>query len=133
MFDIVYDETHHANIHRCCARIVDILYISRLSRKLRKYIEHCSLCQITQIKRYRLYDELMSIKSSSKLFYTLVMNFIVVLFDELDIILSVICKFSRRIILISDKDVVVQLCSTIRADLPALAACLTWQPKTRNV
>ena len=30
-------------------------------------------------------------------------------------------------------DVMVQLCSTIRVGLPTLVACLTWQPKTRNV
>ena len=105
MFRIIYDEIYYADIHRCYARIVDILYVSRLFRKLRKYIEYYSLCQITQIKRYRSYDEFISINSLFKFFYTLVINFIAVLFNELDMILSVICKFSRRITLISDKSI----------------------------
>ena len=44
MFRIAHDEIHHVDIHRCYARIVDILYVSRLFRKLRKYIERYSLC-----------------------------------------------------------------------------------------
>ena len=105
MFRLAHDETQHSSIYRYYAHIVDILYISRLFKKLRQYVEHCLLCQTTQIKRHKSYDELTSIKLSSRSFHTLIMNFIVVLLDELDIILSIICKFSRRIILILDKSI----------------------------
>ena len=103
IFRLVHDENHHFEIHRSYNRISSILYISRLFKKIRKYIEHCSICQLAQTKRHRLYDELMSIISTSRFFHIIAIDFIFVLFDELNIIMFVTCKHFRKTSLILDK------------------------------
>ena len=103
VFRLIHDENVHADIHRCFNRIVDILYISKLNNKIRRYIEHCFDCQLTQIKRHRSYDELMLITSSSHSFHIIAMNFIVTLSNELNSVLTVTCKFFKKITLIIDK------------------------------
>ena len=104
IFRLAHDENHHFEVHRSYDRISSILYISRLFRKIRKYIEHCSICQLAQTKRHRFYDELMSIISTSRLFHIIAIDFILVLSDELNIIMFVICKHFRRTSLIFDKE-----------------------------
>ena len=103
VFRLIHDENAHAGIHRCFNRIIDIFYIFKLNKKIRRYIEHCLDCQLTQIKRHRSYDELMSITSSSHSFHIIAMNFIVILSSELNSVLTVTCKFFRKIVLIIDK------------------------------
>ena len=104
IFRLVHDENHHSEVHRNYDRISSILYISRLFRKIKKYIEHCSICQLAQTKRHRFYDELMSIISTSRLFHTIAIDFILVLSDELNITMFVICKHFKRTSLILDKE-----------------------------
>ena len=103
IFQLAHDVNQHSDVHRCYERIASTLYVSRLSRKIRRYIEHCSVCQLTQIKRHRLYDELNSIVSFSTSFHIIIMDFIFVLPSDLDALLIVICKYSRRVTLIVDK------------------------------
>ena len=103
VFKLIYDDNTYTNIHKYYNRLVKTLFISRLLRKIRRYIEYCSSCQLTQIKRYRSYEKLMSIVSSSYSFHIITMNFILILFDNLNVVLIVIDKFSRRIIFIIDK------------------------------
>ena len=105
IFRFAHDENQHFDVHRCYDRIANTLYVSRFFRKLRKYIEHCFQCQLTQIKRHRFYDELNSIISSSTSFNTITMNFILILSNELNTLFIVICKYSRRIILIANKEI----------------------------
>ena len=103
IFRLIHDENAHARIYKCFDRVVEIFYVFKLFKKIRRYIEHCFNCQLTQIKRHKSYDELMSIISSSYSFHTIVMNFIVILSNELNSIFIVTCKFFKRIILIIDK------------------------------
>ena len=105
IFRFVHDENHHFEIHRNYDRISNILYIFRLFKKIRKYIEHCSICQLTQTKRHKFYDEFMSIISTSRFFHIIAIDFILVLFDELNIIMFVICKHFRKTSLIFDKEI----------------------------
>ena len=105
IFRLAHDENHHFEVHRNYDEISSILYIFRLFRKIKKYIEHCSICQLTQTKRHKLYDELMSIISTSQFFHTIAIDFILVLSDELNIIMFVICKHSRKTSLIFDKEI----------------------------
>ena len=105
IFRLAHDENQHFDVHRCYERIASILYVFRLFRKFRKYIEHCFQCQLTQIKRHRLYDELNSIISFSTSFHTIAMNFILTLSNELNTLFIVICKYSRRIILVANKKI----------------------------
>ena len=105
IFRLIHDENVHVEIHRYFVRITDIFYVFRLFKKIRRYIEHCFNCQLIQIKRHRSYDELMSIISSSHLFHIVIMNFIVILFNELNFVFIVTCKFFKKIILIIDKTI----------------------------
>ena len=103
MYRLIHDNAVHVDIHRCYNRLTNIFYISRLFRKLKRYIKHCFNCQLNQIKRHRSYDELIFIKFSSYSFYIIVINLIFDLSNNLNVILIVIDKFSRRIFTISDK------------------------------
>ena len=103
IFKLIHDDNAYTSIHKYYNRLIKTLFISRLSRKIRRYIEYCSSCQLTQIKQHRLYEKLMSIVSSSYSFHIIAINFILILFDNLNIVLIVIDKFSRRIIFIIDK------------------------------
>ena len=104
IFRLVHDENYHFEIHRNYDKISNILYISRLfKKKIRKYIKHCSICQLIQTKRHKSYDEFMSIISTSRFFDIITIDFIFVLFNELIIIMFVICKHSRKTSLIFDK------------------------------
>ena len=103
VFKLIYDDNAYTSIHKCYNRLVRTLFISRLLRKIRRYIKHCLNCQLTQIKQYRLYEKLIFIVSSLYFFHIIIMNFILTLFKNLNIVLTIIDKFSRRIIFIIDK------------------------------
>ena len=99
------DQNYHSKIHRCYDRIFNTLYIFRFSRKIKKYIEHCFICQLAQIKRHRFYEKLMFIIFVSRSFHIIVIDFILIMFDEMNIVMFAICKHSRRISLIFDKNI----------------------------
>ena len=106
---LIHDENSHVEHHRIYVRIVKFVYIRHLSRKLTVYIRHCSFCQLNQTKRHQSYDELMSLSTSCQSFHTIVMNFILALSRRIrenrkyDCALTIICKFSRRLIIVSNK------------------------------
>jgi hypothetical protein len=81
-------------------------YIRDLIKTLRAYIRNCSQCLQIQIKRHRSWENLQSIHSSSISFHTITMNFILSLSkikEEVDCVLSMIDKFTKRVMLISEK------------------------------
>ena len=103
VFELAHDKNQHSEAHRCFQRINDTLFIFRLSRKIRVYIDHCSKCQLNQTKRHKSYEELMSIVSSSISFHTIAMNFVLAILENLDILLTITCKFSKRLTIIQEK------------------------------
>ena len=105
IFKLTYDSNQHAKIIRFYAHIVETLYIFKLSKKLKVYITHCLICQLNQIKRHKLYKELMSVICSSISFHTIVMNFILTISEknDFDTLLTIICKYSKKITIISEK------------------------------
>ena len=103
IFRLIHDENQHSKVHRYYDRIINTIYIFRFSRKIKRYIEHCSTCQLTQTKRHRSYEELMFITFSSRSFYIIIIDFILIMFDEMNTVMSTTCKHSRRISLIFDK------------------------------
>ena len=103
IFKLTHDRNQHSSATRCFHRIRESIFISRLSKKLRTYIDHCSQCQLNQTKRHKFYEELMSIIFSSISFHTVAMNFIMTISDNFDTLLTIICKFSKRITIISRK------------------------------
>ena len=103
VFKLIYDDNTYTSIHKYYNQLMKTLFISRLSRKIRRYIKYCSNYQLTQIKQYRSYEKLIFIVSSSYFSYIIIMNFILTLFENLNIVLIIIDKFFRRIIFIIDK------------------------------
>jgi hypothetical protein len=80
-------------------------YIRDLIKTLRAYIRNCSQCLQIQIRRHRSWRNLQFIHSSSISFHTITMNFVLELLKvkEIDCILSVTDKFTKRVMLISEK------------------------------
>lgn len=96
IFELAHDKNYHFDAHRCFQRINNTLFIFELPKKIRIYIDHCFNCQLNQTKRHKSYEELMSISSSAISFHTIVMNFVLTIFENLDTLLTITCKFSKR-------------------------------------
>jgi hypothetical protein len=80
-------------------------YVRGLIKTLRFHIRNCSQCLQIQIKRHRSWENLQSIHSSSILFHTITMNFVLDLSktkNEINCVLSITNKFIKRIMLISE-------------------------------
>ena len=103
IFNLTHDKNQHSSATRCFHRIRESIFIFRLSKKLKTYIDHYFQCQLNQTKRHKFYEELMFIIFSSISFHTVVMNFIMTISNNFDILLIIICKFSKRITIISRK------------------------------
>ena len=84
-----------------------LFYIRKLFRKFQIYIIHCSQCQLNKIIKYSFYDSLRPIQNFAISFHIIIMNFIFALFiiqqKKFDTILTMTCKFIKRIIFIFDK------------------------------
>ncbi len=78
----------------------------QLTYYLKKYLQHYLICQLNQTKYYRFYNLLISIISFNLSFHTIIMNFVfsLLIYQELNIILSVINKFLKQVTLLVRKD-----------------------------
>ena len=104
IFQLTHDENMHAGIHRCFGRLTDIFYIPLVFlKKIRRYIEHCLNCQFIQTKKHRPYNELMFIIFPFQFFHIIAIDFIFVLFGELNSLFNVTDKFIRKIVFIPGK------------------------------
>ena len=106
IFRQTHDFIHHDDFMRIYDRLRHFIYVRFMIKRLKIYIIHCSNCQINQIKRHSIYDEFILIMSSAIFFHTIVMNFIVrlSLSRGMNVLLIITCKFSKKILLISDHD-----------------------------
>jgi len=106
MFKIVYDDINYLEYVQTHKKLIDLLYFYNLLKNLYKYIQHYLQCQLSQTSHYKFYDVLQSIITSSYSFYTLTINFILILSlsksDKYNIIMSVTDKFSKAITFILD-------------------------------
>ena len=105
IFQLTYNVNVHVDIHRSYNWVMNIVFIFKFFNKLCCYIKHCFNCQLSQTIQHKFYNELMSIISSLQLFYIIIMNFIVDLFDELNVIFTITNKFSRWVIVIIKKNI----------------------------
>ena len=106
IFELAHDRQHHGGFHRTYERIVGSVYLRHLPKHLRTYIEHCPECELNQTKRHKPYGSLIPIDIPGIPFHTIAMDFIVALpvtTDNLDTLLTVTDKFSKRICLIPGK------------------------------
>ena len=106
IFRQTHDFIHHDDFMRIYDRLRHFIYVRFMIKRLKIYIAHCSNCQINQIKRHFIYDELILIMSSTIFFHTIAMNFIVKLSfsRDMNVLLIITCKFSKKILLIFDHD-----------------------------
>ncbi len=103
VFELAHDQNNHSEHHRIYIKLIDQFYILKLSRKIRTYIKHCSTCELNQTKRHSSYEELILIFNEQISFQIIVMNFILALSENMNTTFIVICKVSKRVIIISEK------------------------------
>ena len=102
--------TAHSESHVGFAKMFEVIsrqwFIRSLSRHLRDYLRHCAKCQLYQTRRHMEHGSLQPITSPPMPFHTLAIDFILALPKSAkgyDSIMSVTCKFSRRVSLIPGK------------------------------
>lgn len=103
---IAHGEGHPGFAH--CREIVSrSWFIKGLTRLLRVYIQQCPNCLALQTRRHLPYRSLQPIQSPPVLFFTLTLDFILALSlspKGYNALMSVTCKFSKRITLVPGKD-----------------------------
>jgi len=103
IFETVHDGQFHMGFHRMYPRIQNQYYIRKLEKRLRQYLTHCEKCQELQTKRHQPYGSLQPISTTAVPFHTITIDFILALpdTDDLNSIMSVTCKFTKRVLLIA--------------------------------
>ena len=103
---IAYDEGH-PGFSRCHEIISRSWFIRGLTKLLRSFICHYPQCLALQTRRHVSYGSLQPIQSPPMLFFTLTIDFVLALpvsKEGYNTLMSVTCKFSKRVILIKGKD-----------------------------
>lgn len=98
----------HPSFSRYYKIVTRSWYIWSLIRILREFIWYCPQCLQLQTRRYCLYKSLQPIESLSVPFFTLMLDFVLALLltkQGFNVIMSIICKFSKRVILIEDANI----------------------------
>ena len=106
IFQMIHNEHHHVSFHQVYNMIVVSLFIWSLFWWLNQYIIHCLQCQHYQIIWHQSYKILQSVVRSFISFHTIITDFIVELLktkNEFDAVMTMICKFLKKIKFISDK------------------------------
>jgi Integrase zinc binding domain len=107
IFKMAHDERNHAGFHRAYNTIMANFYIKNLSRRLKLYIAYCLSCGYLQITRYVPYGALHPVVNLPISFYTVTADFILALPKTkkgLNQIMSLTCKYTKKIRLIPGKD-----------------------------
>lgn len=102
VFSTAHDGQFYIGPGRLYARIREQYYIRKLDKKIRTYVQHCEDCQRAQTKRHLPHGSLQPIETEAIPFHTVTMDFIVGLPNDegYDALLTVTCKFSKRVLLI---------------------------------
>ena len=107
IFVVAHDD-NHSNFARCYDKIAIFYYIRDLFKYLKNFLKHCFKCQTYQTRRHKFYNSLQSIFISNIFFHTIIIDFILILFksrvDQFDCVMSISCKYFKRIMLISNKN-----------------------------
>ena len=99
-------ESSHSGFDKIYQNVVFFYYIKSLSTHIKRYLKHCSKCDKNQTKRHKSYDFLQFILSSSTSFHTIIIDFVLTISTshiEMNNIMIVTCKFSKKAIFISRK------------------------------
>ena len=107
ILEMIYNEKPF-DFDRTYERIVCSWYIRDLTDCFKKYLKNCFKCNINCTRRHKFFDNLQSILSSSILFHILIIDFILTLSNshiDLNVLMSIICKFSKKIIVVFEKNI----------------------------
>ena len=106
---MIHDEfNEHAGFDRTYEQIINSWYIRELSKQLTDYLKHCSKCQVNRIRKHKSYDSLQSILSSFIFFYTLTIDFVLILstfHTDMNNVMTITNKFKKRVIIVPDKNI----------------------------
>ena len=108
IFDIIHDFNDHSDFDKSYELIMFVWYIRDLIKHFKHYLKHCSKCQINQTRKHKSFESLQFILSSSTLFYVITIDFVLVISSshtELNNVMSVTCKFSKKITIVLEKDI----------------------------
>ena len=97
----------HLGFSRCYKIISRSWYVRGLTKLLQAFIRHCPQCLALQIRRHAPYGLLQPIESPPVPFFTLTLDFVLALplsKEKYNVIMSVTCKFSKRVTLIKGAD-----------------------------
>lgn len=103
---IAYGEGH-PGFSRSYKIISRSWYVRGLTKLFQAFIRHCPQCLALQTRRHALYGSLQPIESPLMPFFTLTLDFVLALplsKEKYNAIISVTCKFSKRVILIEGAD-----------------------------
>ena len=103
---IAHGEGHPGFLH-CHEIISRSWFIWGLTKLLRSFIRHYPQCLSLQTRRHALYNSLHPIQLPPVPFFTLILDFVLVLpmsKEGYNTLMSVTCKFSKRVTLIKGKD-----------------------------
>ena len=103
---IAHTSIGHPGIARTYERAASSWYVRKLRHHVQEFVRHCPECLIHQTRRHSPYRSLQPIQSPSVPFHTITIDFILALpktKDGYDCVMSVTCKFSKRVTLIPGK------------------------------
>ena len=104
----MHDDYYHADFHQVYNSIIADLYIWNLSWCLKQYITHCFKCLHYQTVRHASYEALQSIVEPLISFHIITTDFILRLpktSTGLDAVMTITCKFFKKMKFISDKEI----------------------------
>ena len=99
-------ENDHSEFAKCFEIVLKAWYIRELIKHLWNFIKHWFECLTLQTRMHKSFDSLQFINLSSVLFHIIILNFILILSridDEINIIMSITNKFTKRITMLTDK------------------------------
>ena len=100
-------ESSHSEFDRIYQNVVFFYYIKNLFTHIKRYLKHCSKCDTNQTKRHKSYDFLQFILSSFTSFHIIIIDLMLIISTshiEINNIMTVTCKFSKKAIFISRKE-----------------------------
>ena len=103
VFKLIYNKIKYLDYTYIYKKLIRNIYIFNISIKLYKYLRHYSYYQLYQISRYKSYESLWPIYTLSRLFYIIIIDFILTLlktFFDYNFIISIIEKINKTITLI---------------------------------
>ena len=97
----------HFDFDRTYERTICSWYVRELIDHLKRFLKNCAKCNVNRTRRHKSFESLQSILSPSISFHILTIDFVLALSKshiDLNVFMSIICKFNKRIIAISEKN-----------------------------